>query len=917
MVIVKKAPDWSPGLSLFADKLQMPYNKNMQALSKRPVSYFKLDEDTLIDSSGYNRSISVSSRRDGLSVHSDTTRSLVLGSAASLAMGSPIFVSNLNTDFTLEANIVPIAQTQGITSQAYRENLILNPAASSNPDNSIQGIGNGVGNSAFLSDAQLPTGKFVRKTWTATPGSMGFGYMTNSVPVGNYTVSFWVRSNLTSFNFYCVEGTAVETNASFGVTLSPGVWTKVTGVIGVTSPGTLKIGGFISASVNGDYIDISSPLVEYGETLNTYFDGNFPGYKWSGTANASSSISDPDINAVNVVLNPSGNSLPSLQNQNGTISVSSEYAKFGTTSAKGVRGTGSGDNRVAIVADSYFTGKTNYASAWVYTLTARRVKLEIARRFGITGGENFIGQSSFQDIPANTWTKLTLPFDAGDYSTLRRIQVVGINFPEGEPMWVDGMLVSSVDTDYFDGSMPGNKWSGAADGSYSYKLVSNGLQSIVSNSNDGLTINGTVVSFSTIHGGVEAKCSYDIIQRRRLHVAGVHTKTKNMLYIDGQLAAEVDVPNTPISAPNVTLSSGQTNSAQAIEINSIGVYSRALVGQEIMDNAIASSYHNSNDNQSRYNAESVVIDNTVNSPYIDQTYTSEYPGFFDGVSEFDGSLYPSTVFNSTVEGTWTFSIPLSTPDLAPTVFSSYAQWEGKGFKVEASIENGVWFDVFSGADISQLKGITTAEKQITFRITFASGLNEAYLDLFRFVAFNRTSFTSGGFDYTLSNSVISFDPGSIFNQTEYRGARVFGGSLSFKRNSSVESPPAVKTVEVVVKKMGVDDPSLSASYTATGGYTNGEAVNTYIQGGYVIKHIVSNDGVDMSQNVTLSGNFEVISIKLYPEVLTQSQIKEVIANYTGTNKLKISDGNVIGVTESTNSTTLYAHDWAIVESSSL
>lgn len=883
----------------------------MEALSQRPVAYYKLDQDVLIDSSGYNRAVSVTNRTNGIPTHSDSTRSLILNGVSALTLGSPVFVSNRDSDFTLEADIVPIAQTEGNLPQTYRENLVLNPAASSNINNSIQSIGNAGGNTTYLSEAQMPTGKFVRKTWTATAGSMGFGYMTNSVPIGSYAVSFWVRSNLTTFNFYCVEGTAVETDASFSVTLSPGVWTRVTRVIGVTSPGTLKIGGFISASVNGDYLDISSPIVETGDTLNTYFDGNFVGFKWTGAAGASTSITDPEISAVNVVLNPSGNSLPSLQNQNGTISVSSEYAKFGTTSAKGVRGTGTGDNRVAIVADSYLTGKTNYASAWVYTLTARRVKLEVARRFGVTGGENFVGQSSFQDIPANTWTKLTLPFDAGDYSTLRRIQVVGINFPEGEPMWVDGMLVSSVDTDYFDGSMPGHKWSGAADNSYSYKLVSNGLQSIVSNSNDGLTINGTVLSFSTRHGdgSIEAKCSYDLGERTRTHVTAQHTRRKNTLYVDDEIVAEVDVPELALYAPATTLTSGSTNSGQALAINNIGIYDRILSRGEIAINSSASAYFFSNDTQSVFQAEEVDVSTIVYSPYFVQEYTSAYPGIMTNVVESFNELVPSEFNGAAVAGTWEFTVPLSLVDNPKTLTNSYVQWSGSGFTVQASLVTDVWFDVVENRDIVPLRNYNGQDKEITFRVTFTEGAVNAYLSMFKFVTFADLTFSKNGFTYTMNNDVRAYEEGIVFEQTEKRGISV-GSSFSFKRDATEEFPQPVKTIELVVKQTGNVEPTLNAAYSPTAGYTNGEAVNTYTKGAYVIKHVVAPAGIDLSQNATLSGEFDLMSIKLYPDALTQDQIKQIIATYTGTIKTRVNDTNVVGVSETATSTSIYAYDWS-------
>jgi len=148
---------------------------------------------------------------------------------------------------------------------------------------------NGV--SAFRGDYVL------RVTWTAGGAMGGYGAFTaDSLPVGDYVGSMWVRSNAAMQLRPYLEGTASKTAivTPTNITTVPGVWTRITYTLTVTAPGTIKMCWLgQSTAAAGNYVDMDAIMLTSSTTLYNFADGNSSNWSWNGTQNASTSKGIP------------------------------------------------------------------------------------------------------------------------------------------------------------------------------------------------------------------------------------------------------------------------------------------------------------------------------------------------------------------------------------------------------------------------------------------------------------------------------------------------------------------------------------------------------------------------------------------------------------------------------------------------
>lgn len=177
--------------------------------------------------------------------------------------------------------------SSGVIAGLCMENYILNPSFESGSSSNGANISATSGSLSAPSDGSVQGQRYLRMTATSASASgMGRGQFSPTLPNGRYTGSFWVRSNKPiNFHVY-LEGSAAKTNVSTSpsnsLVLTPNTWTRFSRVFDITSPGTVKLGGYCptcsSLVVGADYIDMDGFMLTDGDTTYQYADSDTPGW---------------------------------------------------------------------------------------------------------------------------------------------------------------------------------------------------------------------------------------------------------------------------------------------------------------------------------------------------------------------------------------------------------------------------------------------------------------------------------------------------------------------------------------------------------------------------------------------------------------------------------------------------------------
>jgi hypothetical protein len=214
---------------------------------------------------------------------------------------------------------------------------------------------------------------------------------------------------------------------------------------------------------------------------------------------------------------------------------------------------------------------------------------------------------------------------------------------------------------------------------------------ILSNLNqyDGLSVNGTVISFSTSYVGQgEAKVSYDLVYTQRVDVVGVHTKTKNSLYVNGELVGEIDITAAQqlavYSASNTNLYSGKTAGTGLIAVNNVAVYSKDLGGF-----AIKAIYEYNNrsvegDPVKMYGGNSIYFSSQARPSFLTRAWTSADDwerGVRDSVSIDNDQLNPDLYNGVTINGTWTTSVNIALGEVLQSIQAINMDWDGENVSI--------------------------------------------------------------------------------------------------------------------------------------------------------------------------------------------------------------------------------------------
>lgn len=187
----------------------------------------------------------------------------------------------------------------GVGGVAAITNRVLNPSFENGTAANGANISASGGTRTFPASGALFGSRHMRATFSSAT-ALGWGQFTDTLEVGTYTASFYVRSNITGGFQPYLEGSSVRTTVSQSgnVTLSPNTWARGWVTFNVTTAGTAKVGGYFTSTsptptVGVDYVDFDGIAVNAGSTLYNYADGLTTNWAWNGTANAATSSGPP------------------------------------------------------------------------------------------------------------------------------------------------------------------------------------------------------------------------------------------------------------------------------------------------------------------------------------------------------------------------------------------------------------------------------------------------------------------------------------------------------------------------------------------------------------------------------------------------------------------------------------------------
>lgn len=518
--------------------------------------------------------------------------------------------------------------------------------------------------------------------------------------------------------------------------------------------------------------------------------------------------------------------------------------------------------------------------------------------------------------PANTAYALTA-FLAANSGTA--------NMTNGDSMDIDQCIITVHNTDtadypeYFDGSYTGASWNGSSNASYSTMPVSTSPQQVLSHDGqyDGLSIDGTVVSFSTVYDvGGSSECYYDLQGLRAAHVVGVHNKDQNQLWVNGKLVFAIDITDeqkasTYPSWADDKLYCGYTTSSKRLAVNGVAFYNNISADQINQNYQAGIGVIPQAKVATQFDGITLNMSGTGGSKFIDRTWADRSDfniGLKNNVEYSEDRVTPAYDAGLSVSGTWTASVPLDSFSYA-SIYGVMVEWSGRDIVVEASNDGTTWTPVVSGELVSFIpNGYDPTGEDFQVRASFAGGLADdpAYLESLTVIAYKDNTFSN-----ITTRAVTVGHPAVLrgdFEPISYRddnGVSLHGATLTIGADSSTD-PDVARTLELWIKPVS-GTPTISVSGT---NYRNGAADSTTPLGEWQLLHIVA--AADVTTDITISGDCIIGQVSIYPIALTADQVLHIYKSYTGVPVSRITDSSSpIDVDEDASPVTLYAHDWSI------
>jgi len=450
-------------------------------------------------------------------------------------------------------------------------------------------------------------------------------------------------------------------------------------------------------------------------------------------------------------------------------------------------------------------------------------------------------------------------------------------------------------------------------------VAGTGEQQVLGNSGqmDGITVNGTVVSFVTKYATApEARCSFDTQHEQTVSVWGVHTESKNSLYVNGELVDEVDLTEAQQAdtfvATTASLFSGATAGTQTIAVNAVAFYPRALSGQSISRQFNAGRITSSPERIVSAFAGNVVPVSMQNvQTFLNQEWrTSEdwSMGSLSNVSVVDNELVPQFDGDTSVPGYWYDSIAIASAGTT-SIYGVVLDWDGEGVVVETSFTGATWGVQTRGRKVTTIaEGYDPTDKVLLVRVSFPGGIlnDPAYLSSLKATGILSATTNPSSIGRTITYATATpEDDHEPLELHDNWGAGIYtGGSLAMSNDPNEGS--AVRSIELWIKRTGTN-PVISATGTY---YQNGViATDTLDSQEWTLMHITS--PTNLTGTITIAGPAQVGQIVVYDRELSATEVADIYAAYTGSNVKRVTDTSIITITEPAQAADIYAYDWSI------
>jgi hypothetical protein len=439
---------------------------------------------------------------------------------------------------------------------------------------------------------------------------------------------------------------------------------------------------------------------------------------------------------------------------------------------------------------------------------------------------------------------------------------------------------------------------------------------------DGITVVGTKIRFTTKYlTAADARCEYDLQQLRRVHAVGIHTKYKNMLFINGVLVDEVTLTEAQVAdqfkATNGKLYSGVAGAVRNISVNGVAAYASALSAEVIQRHYKMGSLAPTNGAVTNTNrGVDLNLSLDENNVFLDQWWSTEEDWKQD--SQFvntvvtDDRLGPMFNGDVSMAGNWKDTVALSAVD-STSIYGVIFNWDGVGATVEVSLDETSWETVTRGKKITTIPaGFDPTGKVLIVRVSFPGGITNdtSYLDNLNAVILKSGVFT------TLNARTVTVVGGTqereypVLDQHENWGVELpASATLTISGDPSTDAIPA-RTVEYWVKRTAATAPVSTFSGTS---YVNGVAGSTLPLNQWA--HFVTVGAANVTGAITITGPGQIGHVGIYDYAMTAAQVAALYSEYYDTNAQRIRDTSVIGVTESASGAKIYAQDWTIYTTS--
>lgn len=436
---------------------------------------------------------------------------------------------------------------------------------------------------------------------------------------------------------------------------------------------------------------------------------------------------------------------------------------------------------------------------------------------------------------------------------------------------------------------------------------------------DGIILEGTMVSFATEYVGQgQAKCSYDLQIYQKADIVAVHTATKNQLYVNGVLRAEVDITvaqqAATYDAADANLYMGDTTQSAGLLANMVAIYNRPLLAEEVARLYQFNNRRSESSVAKIYAGEEILVSTAARSAFLNTgwfTNADWSAAAMEGCTVENNQLVSMMTNELTTGGIWQDAIDLYVGETPMAIDSVNMFWYGQNVTVQASIDNSTWITVTKGVNLSIITtGFDPTGKDLFVRVLFDDGEEEAWIDSLQVRGYlTATATPPAGRPITYNNPVATMDE---FTPAEFRdnwGVKLLGGTLVIGDEPVTnELPMNPLTVEVWVKQGS--GTAMTRSFTPLASYVNGSAGSaTPPVGEWALMHYTV--AAPITGSITFGGDVQIGKVAVYPTALTASQVLSAYTHYIAVPTTTKDGSGAIQIAESTPAVVTYAYDWSV------